>query len=558
MPLAGQVKADEVLEKAREKRVVDKGSKLQNFAYASRYQAREIPKFRMPEEGVDPKAAYRIVHDEMMLDGKPELNCATFLTGWMEPEADQLIQENINKNFVDADGFPSSMILHERCISMLANLWKVPNGSQAIGTVCGGSSEGVILGGLAMKWAWKQRMKDAGKDVSKPNVVFGANAHACIEKFARFFDVEARIVPVKKEHNFVMNAKDCVKFIDENTIGVYSILGSTYTGHYEDVEALSKELDDYEKKTGIHVPIHVDGASGAFVAPFATPDLKWSFDLPRVVSINASGHKYGLVYAGLGWVVWKNKDLLHKDLIFEMHYLGVTEYSFSLNFSRPSSHLIAQYYNFIRLGKEGYKRIMLDNLHNARYLSRALEQSGYFSVVSDVHRLKGKHGIEAENDTKSYKIEQLNVGLPLVAFKLSEKFLKEFPHISVSDVSGLARTKGWLIPNYNLPKDCEDTKILRIVVKESFSEEIIDRLVEDIIAAVNTLQVKCANGNGLIATNQSGHPSDSIFEIMGEMSNDSPFLTKKFEVSASKRKASKKSNDEKPKPKRSNTFSSVC
>lgn len=546
MPISKHVDPEALLQASKEREHARLEPHLHSFAYASRYQRVEVPKFKIPQKSMEAQAAYRLVHDELMLDGKPELNCATFLTGWMEPEAETLIHDNINKNFVDADGFPSSMIIHERCISMLAHLWKVPEGNQAIGTVCGGSSEGVILGGLAMKWAWREKRKKEGKDFSKPNVVLGSNAHCCIEKFARYFDVEARIVPVKKECNYVMDPNDCIDFCDENTIGVYSILGSTYTGHFENVHKLSEALDNLEKEKGLDIPIHIDAASGGFVAPFAAPKLQWGFDIKRVVSINASGHKYGLVYAGLGWVVWKSQDLLHKDLIFEMHYLGVTEYSFSLNFSRPSTHLIAQYYNFIRLGHDGYADVMKSCLHSARYLSRALEGSKLFKVLSDVHRVLGKFSHNSEMDLKAYKLEEYNVGLPLVAFTVSDQLRELVPGVDVADISGLVRTKGWLIPAYNLPKGCEETRILRIVVKEGMSEEMVDRLVRDIIAACNAI-IKTKNRV------DSTENEKSIFEVMEEDSAESPFVTK-----ACPKKPEEKADPKTYKPKRSNTFQSIC
>ncbi|KAJ9053436.1 glutamate decarboxylase gad1 [Entomophthora muscae] len=498
---------------------------MHSFAYSSRYQKNEVPKYIIPETGMEAKAAYRLVHDELNLDGRSELNCATFLTLWMEPEAEALVKENMNKNFVDADGFPSSMIIHERCISMMAHLWNVPEGHHAIGTVVSGSSEGVILGGLAMKWLWRDKRKLAGKDFSRPNVVLGSNAHCCVEKFARYFDVETRIVPVRKECNYVMSPEDCVKHCDENTIGVYSILGSTYTGHYEDVEALSKALDKLQKETGLDIPIHVDAASGGFVAPFATPNLKWSFDVPRVVSINTSGHKFGLVYAGLGWVMWKNQDLLHKDLVFEMHYLGVTEYSFSLSFSRPSTHIIAQYYNFLRLGHKGYSYVMDSCLSNARYLSRALEQSGMFDVLSDIHRPKGFYGPGTLVE-KDLGLKYVNKGLPLVAFTTSDRFRSLCPGIDVADISGLVRTKGWLIPAYSLPMGCEENRILRIVIKEGISEEMIDRLIRDIITACNAINAKSSMRGGAMAQDITcDRPSKSIFEIMEEDCSENPFIS---------------------------------
>ncbi|KAJ9065344.1 glutamate decarboxylase gad1 [Entomophthora muscae] len=492
-------------------------------AYSSRYQVAEVPKFKMAESGMPPQAAYRMVHDELMLDGKPELNCATFLTQWMEPEAEALIHENINKNFVDVDGFPSSIAIHERCISILAELWGAPVSGQAQGTVCGGSSEALILGGLAMKWAWKKKCKESGRDDSKPNVVLGSNAHCCIEKFARYFDVDARIVPVTVESNYVMDPKSCVAHCDENTIGVFSILGSTYTGHYEDVLGLSDALDKLQEEKGFDIPIHVDAASGGFIAPFATPDLNWDFGVKRVVSINTSGHKYGLVYAGLGWVVWKSKDYLHEDLIFQMHYLGAPQRSFSLNFSRPSTHLIAQYYNFVRLGQEGYRNAANGCLSNARFLSRALEKSEMFDVLSRIHH---KH-----------PNKEFLPGIPLVAFTPSARFKELIPDIDVSDISGLIRTRGWMLPVYNLPQACQDTRILRVVVKEGMSRDLVARLIADIISACNSLM-----------SNKEPRVTDPLFEVMALECSEDPFIAKKLNTNPTQRHRKHVKN----------TFSSVC
>lgn len=548
MALSVRIDPEKLLSEAKEAAVVNRDEPhMHSFAYSSRYQKTEVPKYTIPEKSMDSQGAYRLVHDELNLDGRSELNCATFLTPWMEPEAEALIKENINKNFIDADGFPSSMIIHERCVSMLSHMWKVPSGSNAIGSVCSGSSEGVNLGGLAMKWAWKQKRMDKNRDYSKPNVVFGSNAHCCVEKFARYFDVEARVVPVTKESNFVLDPKECAKYCDENTIGVYSVLGSTYTGHYEDVAALSEELDELYERSGLDIPIHVDAASGGFVAPFASPDLKWGFDVKRVVSINTSGHKFGLVYSGLGWVLWRDESLLHEDLVFEMHYLGVTEYSFSLNFSRPSTHIIAQYYNFIRLGKKGYTDVMLSCLHNARYLARALEQSGMFHVLSDTHRFKGQHGPDSPIDRTTYKPSEYNEGIPLVAFTVSPKFQELCPGIDVADISGLVRTKGWLIPTYNLPKGTEETRILRVVVKEGMSEEMIDRLLRDIIAACNAINLKgSAQPGSSVALTK---PVKSIFELMEGDFSENPFLMKE---------SKDHSKPEDPKKVKSSTFHACC
>jgi len=403
----------------------------------------------------------------------------------MPKQADQLMMENISKNLIDQDEYPMTQVIHTRCVSILADLWHAPSAHSAIGTATTGSSEAIQLGGLAMKRLWQERRKAAGKSIHEPgpNIVMGANAQVALEKFARYFDVEARLVPISEESHYCLDPKKAMQYVDENTIGVYVILGSTYTGHYEPVEEMSELLDEYEKQTGVHVPIHVDGASGGFIAPFASPNLKYDFRNPRVVSINTSGHKFGLSYVGVGWVVWRSQEYLPKDLIFELHYLGSVEYSFSLNFSRPAHPIIAQYFNFLHLGYEGYKAVALDDLKNARLLSRALENTKLFTVLSDIHRplKKGATGFD-EEDIDSYV-----PGLPVVSFRFSDKFKSDNPDVQQVWVQTLLRAKGWIVPNYELAPDLENVQILRVVVRESVSAVMIDRLVADIIEVTENL-----------------------------------------------------------------------
>lgn len=342
-----------------------------------------------------------------------------------------------------------------------------------------------------MKRIWQAKRKAAGKSIHEPgpNIVMGANAQVALEKFARYFDVECRLVPVSASSRFCLDPQKAMEYVDENTIGVYVILGSTYTGHYEPVKAMSDLLDDYETRTGNNVPIHVDGASGAFVAPFAHPSLTWDFKLPRVVSINASGHKFGLAYVGVGWVVWRDKQHLPKDLIFELHYLGSVEYSFSLNFSRPAAPIIAQYFNFVHLGFEGFRAVALDDLKNARLLSRALEGSGYYEVLSDIHRPvnrgdgKAKGGVLCEMkhavglaknglNKDEEDVETYTPGLPVVAFRFSDAFKEKNPDIQQKWIQTLLRAKGWIVPNYELPPALDEVEILRVVVRENMSEGV--------------------------------------------------------------------------------------
>ncbi|KAF2737594.1 glutamate decarboxylase [Polyplosphaeria fusca] len=460
--------------------------------YSSRYaSATELSKFRIPHDGAPADVVHQLLKDELDLDGRPQLNLASFVGTYMERDAEQLMIENLSKNMSDADEYPAMMDMHARCISIIANLWGAQKGEKAIGSATTGSSEAIHLGGLAMKRRWQEKRMADGKDTSKPNIIMGANAQVALEKFARYFEVEARILPVSEKSSARLDPELVKENIDENTIGIFVILGSTYTGHYEPVEEISNILDDYEKKTGVDIPIHVDAASGGFIAPFtyAKAGFKWNFELPRVKSINTSGHKFGLVYAGVGWIIWRDESMLPKHLIFELHYLGGTEESYTLNFSRPGAQIIAQYYNLIHLGFTGYRDIMENMLANARLLSRALEATGWYRCISDIHRKKGDHqyvkGQQAyeEGETSA----DYNAGLPVVAFALTDDFKKDHPHVKQEAVSNLLRAKQYIIPNYPLPPNEEKTEILRVVVRETLSLDMIDRLITDICAVTEVL-----------------------------------------------------------------------
>jgi glutamate decarboxylase len=465
-------------------------------SYSRDEEAADIPKYIMPKKGISSKSAYQLLHDESHLDGNPTLNLASFVHTWLPDEAQKIFMENVNKNIVDLDEYPAAATIHNRCISILGNLWKAPKGSNPVGTATAGSSEAILLGGLALKRKWQEARKKAGKDASNPNIVFGANCQVALEKFARYFEVEARLVPVKASLGFIMDPHDTLQYIDENTIGVMAILGSTYTGHFDDVQLLSTLLDDLQKRTGLDIPIHVDGASGGFIAPFAFPSLKWAFDVPRVASINTSGHKFGLVYPGLGWVIWRDESHLHKDLVFELHYLGNTEYTYTLNFSKPAAPVMVQMFNFLNLGFDGYANVARKGLRNARLLSRALENSGYFTVLSQIHKPISEKAVDARPDDP----ESYHSGLPVVAFRLSDEYKKEFSHVQQNWVQLMLRTKGWISPNYNAPANEEDTEMLRVVVRETLTEDLVERLIVDILETVETLKPR---GNVLDATSGS-------------------------------------------------------
>jgi len=418
--------------------------------YASRELNETVPKYEIPENEMLPKTAYNLVHDELMLDGNSRLNLATFVTTWMEPEAKQLMSETFDKNMIDKDEYPQTAELEMRCVNMLSRLYNAPEEGKACGCSTIGSSEAVMLGGMALKWKWRERMKAKGKPTDKPNLVLGVDVQVCWDKFCRYWDIEPRFIPMEKGR-YMINAEEVIKRVDENTIGVAAIMGTTFTGQYEPVEEINNALDKLNKKTGWDVPIHVDGASGAFIAPFIQPGLKWDFRLKWVKSINTSGHKYGLVFPGVGWVIWRDWEELPEDLIFKVNYLGGDMPTFAINFSRPGNQIVAQYYNFLRLGKAGYRRIMQSLHDTALYLSGEIAKLGPFELLTD------------------------GSDIPVFAFKL-----KEETNFSVFDISEMVRDRGWLIPAYTLPENDQDIAVLRIVVKEGFSRDMADLLIGDL------------------------------------------------------------------------------
>ncbi|KAH7358486.1 glutamate decarboxylase [Plectosphaerella cucumerina] len=500
MPLAKHIDPEEIIQRLQASHITAPGhtnlvsqSRASHIhPFDSQYTSQEsIPKYRIPDDGAPADAVYNMIRNELDLDGKPNLNLASFVGTYMEPNAAQLMEENLAKNLADADEYPAMIDIHQRCISILSHLWGVQPGERAIGSATTGSSEAIHLGGLAMKRRWQEKRRAEGKDDSKPNILMGANAQVALEKFARYFEVEARILPVSAASNFRLDPNLVRENIDENTIGVFVILGSTYTGHYEPVEEISDILDEYEKKTGVDIPIHVDGASGAFVAPFthagAGPGKRWNFELPRVKSINVSGHKFGLVLAGLGWIIWRDESYLPKHLVFELHYLGGTEESYTLNFSRPGAHVIVQYYNLIHLGFRGYQGIMENCLSNARLLADSLEATGWYTVVSDIHRrIEGKKSSNG-GDEAALTSADFNAGLPVVSFRLNDEFKKKYAHIKQETISVLLRARGWIIPNYGLPPAEDKTEILRVVVRETMTFDLLERLLADICSVTETL-----------------------------------------------------------------------
>jgi glutamate decarboxylase len=421
------------------------------------------PRRRIPDDEMDPEVAYQIVHDELMLDGNARLNLATFVGTWMEPQALRLMAETFDKNMINKDEYPQTAEMEMRCVDMISRLWHAPDPDNAPGCSTTGSSEAAMLGGLAMKRRWQDARRAAGKPIDKPNIVMGINVQVCWEKFARYWDVEPRTVPMEGDR-FHLSASEAAALCDENTIGVIAVLGSTYDGSYEPIARICRALDKLQEATGLDVPVHVDAASGGFVAPFLEPDLEWDFRQDRVVSINVSGHKYGLVAPGVGWIIWRDEDHLPEDLIFHVNYLGDIMPTFALNFSRPGAQVVAQYYNLIRLGFEGYRRVQQYSRDVARDTAREVEKLGPFELIT-----RGDD-------------------LPVFAFKVRD----DITNFNVFDVSDAVRERGWQVPAYTFPANREDLAVLRVVVKRGFTHDVAGLFVNDLKRQLPRLEKQAA------------------------------------------------------------------
>jgi glutamate decarboxylase len=425
--------------------------------FGSRALRREAEAHRVPAQGLPADDAKQMIQDELMLDGNSRLNLATFVTTWMEPQAQALMGATADKNMIDKDEYPFTAELESRCVHMIADLWHCERPDETIGCSTTGSSEAAMLCGMALKWRWKARRQAAGKPVDKPNIVMGVNVQVCWDKFARYWEVEPRLVPMEGTR-YCLSAEEAVKLCDENTIGVVGILGSTFDGSYEPIKEISDALDRLEREQGLDVPLHVDAASGGFVAPFLQHDLEWDFRLPRVASINASGHKYGLVYPGVGWAIWRDRDALPEDLVFNVNYLGGEMPTFALNFSRPGSQVVAQYYNLVRLGRSGYRAIHRACQDVALHLSSSIEKLGPFELLS-----RGDD-------------------LPVFAFSMKPDADLS---CSVFDISDRLRRNGWLVPAYTFPENRQDLAAIRIVVRNGVDRDLASLLLRDIEEAVS-------------------------------------------------------------------------
>ncbi|MFD8215303.1 glutamate decarboxylase [Streptomyces sp. NPDC059697] len=416
------------------------------------------PKHRLPDGPLPPNTAYQVVHDDLMLDGNARLNLATFVTTWMEPQAGVLMGECRDKNMIDKDEYPRTAELERRCVAMLADLWNAPDPASTVGCSTTGSSEACMLAGMALKRRWMQRNADRYPG-ARPNLVMGVNVQVCWEKFCNFWEVEARQVPMEGDR-FHLDPRAAAELCDENTIGVVGILGSTFDGSYEPIAELCAALDQLQERTGLDIPVHVDGASGAMIAPFLDPDLVWDFRLPRVSSINTSGHKYGLVYPGVGWALWRTEAELPEELVFRVNYLGGNMPTFALNFSRPGAQVVAQYYTFLRLGREGFRAVQQTTRDLARGLAERIEALEDFRLLT--------RGDE----------------LPVFAFTTA-------PHVTaydVFDVSRRMRESGWLVPAYTFPANREDLSVLRVVCRNGFSVDLADLFIEDLSRLVPQLR----------------------------------------------------------------------
>jgi glutamate decarboxylase len=427
--------------------------------FASRNADLPLSKYKMPEKENDPKIILELVREELFLDGNARQNLATFCQTYLDEEVHELMDLSISKNMIDKDEYPQTAEIEDRCVNMISHLWNVPDGMNSVGTSTVGSSEACMLGGLAMYYRWREKRAKEGKDISHPNLVCGP-VQICWHKFARYWDIELREIPMEKDC-YYMSPSAMRASIDENTIGVVTTMGLTFTGKYEPVKELCEALDEHERDTGLSLDVHVDGASGGFLAPFCAPDLLWDFRIPRVKSISASGHKFGLAPLGCGWVIWKDKKDLPENLVFHVNYLGGDMSVFQLNFSRPAGQIISQYYLFLRLGMGGYRKIHSNCYDAANYLANELRKLNVFEII---------YG----GDPKE--------GIPAVTWRLKENAEVNF---NLYDFADKLRSRGWQVPAYSLPSHADQIVVQRVLVRQGVSVDMISLLTADIIRTLD-------------------------------------------------------------------------
>lgn len=438
--------------------------------FGTRYMREPIAKNKLPEKSMDPKTAYNLIHDELLTGANPAMNMATFCASVMDDECNRLISENLGVNYIDTEVYRAHLEIQNRCVSILLDLFNAPDAEKAWGIECIGSSEALFLAMLTHKRNWQERRKAEGKPCDKPNIVFGNDVHLTWVKASIFLELEQKVIPLHPDR-YTITAAEIMEQVDENTICVVGVLGTSYTFDYDPIEEINDALVAYKNNTGTDVPLHVDGASGAFIAPFLNPEIRWDFRLEQVKTINASGHKYGLVYPGIGWAIWRDETDIPKSLVTETNVLGFVERSFSLNFSRGSAMILGQYYNFLRLGREGYTQIQNTMRENARYLAKGVEALGKFNIIND--------GTYTPSCCCS---------------------LKDESKYNAADLVGQLAQHGWTIPAFSLPANADGVNCMRMNVREQFSRDMADILLGDIKNAIDKLEAVHSEPHATVGT----------------------------------------------------------
>ncbi|MDO4869847.1 MAG: glutamate decarboxylase [Bacillota bacterium] len=423
----------------------------------------EIPKYKLRKLSMPAPVAKGLIESLLLDEGNSRMNMATFCQTHMEKEATELMSETLDKNAIDKSEYPQTAELENRCVNILADLWNAPKKSEYLGTSTVGSSEACMLAGMAMKFRWRNHAKALGMDTDtlkpRPNLVISSAYQVCWEKFCVYWDVELRTVPVTKDH-LTLDLDHVMDYVDEYTIGIVGIQGTTYSGEYDDIKGLNELVTKYNKshKDRPELVIHIDGACGGMLTPFTEPELQWDFRQSNVVSISTSGHKYGLTYPGVGWIVWRDRKYLPEELIFEVSYLGGEMPTMAINFSRSASQIVGQYYNFLRLGWEGYKLTHTRTLENARMIGDAIEDSGLFEMYNKGERT------------------------PIICYTLKEdaKYSDGTRVVwNLYDLADRLQMHGWQVPAYPLPKGAEDVTVQRIVCRADLTYTLTEAFVND-------------------------------------------------------------------------------
>lgn len=418
--------------------------------YAQRIDEDVIPKGRLPQSPMPAGVAAGIIRSRLLLDGRAALNLATFCTTTAEPELEQIYADTASINLMNREEYPASSEIEQECINILAKLWHEDDG-RFVGCSTSGSSEAAMLAGLAMLRYWRET-RHRGEDTGAPNLVFGSHVHVCWPKFCNYWSVQPRVLPLEPGRT-TLDPATVAACVDHNTIGVVAVLGSTQDGRYDPVADIASALDGVAAAGGPDVPVHVDAASGGFVAPFLDVDTPWDFCLKRVVSINASGHKFGLVYPGAGWSLWRDPQYLPTSLIFDCNVLGGHHPTFTLNFSRPASGVIAQYYQFLRNGLDGYRLIAQRCQETARYVAAGVQRIGPYDLIAD------------------------GEDLPVVAFQVID------PHdagFTVYHLSEALKADGWHVPAYRMPPNLEHIDVIRVVCRQGFTIDLAAKFLESL------------------------------------------------------------------------------